>query len=206
MLPVGEVSGVLSTDYGFDVLKVIGKREGDVPEAEAKRELAHDLYLDSRADDAAKAAAERVLAAVRGGASLDDAVAAEDAKLGDDAPAKPEATTTRSFGRADDPISGPFDSGPLVNQVFAMPPDEKLPAEPLQLGKEYIVYELLDRERPDRKDFTDDAQQRLRDGLRSAKARDALDAYVDGLRKQAQTDGAIKINPVVLSYENARQS
>ena len=154
----------------------------------------------------AKAAAERVLAAVRGGASLDDAVAAEDAKLGDDAPAKPEATTTRSFGRADDPISGPFDSGPLVNQVFAMPPDEKLPAEPLQLGKEYIVYELLDRERPDRKDFTDDAQQRLRDGLRSAKARDALDAYVDGLRKQAQTDGAIKINPVVLSYENARQS
>jgi peptidyl-prolyl cis-trans isomerase D len=69
---VGAIGEVVETDFGYHILKVEGRREGDVPEADAKRELAQGLYMDERAGALAREEADRALAFLREGNSLDE--------------------------------------------------------------------------------------------------------------------------------------
>ncbi|MEO0326845.1 MAG: peptidylprolyl isomerase, partial [Myxococcota bacterium] len=174
-MEVGDISELVETRFGFHVIQVVGKREGDVPEDEAKRELAEGLYKEARAGELAREAATEALARLRAGASpeaLDayllrqdrgepepapdegeeaegDAEAAESADAEDDGPERsalaPQIRTPPPFGRTDNPVRGAFDSGPLVRAVFAVAMDAPYPEEPLQLGTEYVVFKVLER-------------------------------------------------------------
>ena len=68
----GEVSGVIETAESFWLVSVEGHREGDVPEADAKRELAEEAVRKARGRELAKQAADEALLALREGKSLDD--------------------------------------------------------------------------------------------------------------------------------------
>jgi peptidyl-prolyl cis-trans isomerase D len=60
----------VKTRFGYHVIEVLGVREGDVPEDEAKRELAEEMFLEEEAKVRARAAAEAALAKLRDGATL----------------------------------------------------------------------------------------------------------------------------------------
>lgn len=70
-LPEGQVSEVLEGEEAIYLIMVAGRREGDVPEDIAKRELAGEAVQTARGKELAKRAAEEALLAVKGGADLD---------------------------------------------------------------------------------------------------------------------------------------
>lgn len=69
-LTVGEVSQPIETADSLWLITVEGQREGDVPEAEARRELAEQAVRSARGKLLAKQAAEEALLAVREGKTL----------------------------------------------------------------------------------------------------------------------------------------
>ncbi|MGE0790734.1 MAG: peptidylprolyl isomerase [Sandaracinaceae bacterium] len=58
---------LVESPFGFHILKVEGRRQGDVPEDEAKREIADGLFRAARARELAREDADRALAYLRDG-------------------------------------------------------------------------------------------------------------------------------------------
>jgi len=222
-LQPGQISDVVTTDFGFHVIKVEGLREGDVPEAEAKRELADGLYRAAKAGDLAREAATRALAELRGGKTLEQldrelsgrpapapvAPGAEppaEEPPADDSrtnPYRPRLEDTRPFARGDQPIPGAADSGPLARAAWALTGEAAMPTEPFRLGEDFIVYRVKERVDAVRADFSADDRARITDGLFAAKQAEALAVYVRRLRESAEASGDVRINEEVLSYPSA---
>lgn len=214
-LEVNAISDLIETRFGVHIIQVTGKREGDVPEAEAKREIAEGLYREERAGELAQEAATRALADLRGGVTpdqlartlqglpLEAPVDAEGNPVEEDAPdlggLAPSVERATDFGRSGNPIRG-LDGANLVRAVFDMAEGETMPTEPLRVGSEYVIFQVTDRQSAVRDEFTDEEQTRIRDGLRSAKQREVLAQYIAGLRAQADRDEAVFINPEILRY------
>ncbi len=223
-LSPGQVSDVIKTRFGFHIIKVEGVREGDVPVADADKEIATDMYREHEAANAAHQAAIHALDELKHGKTMDqldaelggtsgaqaadhgtaDAGSSDDSDADSNAdPLSPRVHETDSFGRGDNPISGPFDSSTLVSAAFDMTMAHPLPNAPLKLGKDYFVFQLTERTEAKRADFTDDTQQRIRSSLLEKKRAEALRIYVEQLRAAAEADGEIHINQSVLSYGGA---
>lgn len=223
-LAIGEISDLVETRFGFHIIKVEAKREGDVPEAEAKIELADRLYRDDRANSMAREAAEAALAAWQTGLSAEEmdawllrrergepepdpeAEAAEGEATDEEADAEPEeeeeeernplaptVEESANFGRTDNPIRGPFDSGPLVRDVFSRNLEDPMPEEPLALGNDFVIYRLTERSEANDEGFDDEVRQRLRNGLLRAKRQEVIAAYIRDLRAAAEREGRIRI-------------
>jgi peptidyl-prolyl cis-trans isomerase D len=214
-LEVNAISDLVETRFGVHIIQVTGKREGDVPEAEAKREIAEGLYREERAGELALEAATRALADLRGGISteqlsrtlqglpLEPPVDAEGNAIEEDAPElsglAPSLERAENFGRAGNPIRG-LDGGALVRAVFDMEGEETMPTEPLRLGTEYVIFQVTNRQNADREEFTTEEQSRIRSGLRASKQREVLTLHIAALRAQAERDEAVFINPDILRY------
>jgi peptidyl-prolyl cis-trans isomerase D len=74
-LAPGAISDVVETTYGFHVIKVEGVREGDVPPAEAKREIAEKLYRERVAAGRAEREARELHAKLLAGMPVEEAEA-----------------------------------------------------------------------------------------------------------------------------------
>ncbi len=212
------LSDVVQTPLGFHIIEVLGSREGDVPEDEAKLELAEDLYRQDMGVTRAREAAEEALELLSGGMSAEDLKtrlerqaqglapeppATEDGEAEAEAPEElteepvsnplaPKLEETSLFGRGDSPIRGPFDASPLIRDVFEHTLDDPLPEEPIQLGNVFVIYELKERQEATEEDF-EEVSERIRGGLLASKQREAVATYVRELREQAQREGRIRI-------------
>lgn len=98
----GEVSPVLESEQSFWLITVEGHREGDVPEADAKRELAEEAVRKARGRELAKQAAEEALLAVREGKSLRDLFSSAAPQLGSD----PAIDPIEELPLGGDPLGG----------------------------------------------------------------------------------------------------
>jgi parvulin-like peptidyl-prolyl isomerase len=96
--PDGQVSEVLEGEEALYLIQVAGRREGDVPAEQAKRELAGDAVRTARGRELAKRAAEEALLAVQGGADLDTLFAANKPALGDPSNPLAPGETVEDFG------------------------------------------------------------------------------------------------------------
>jgi len=211
---VGET--LLESPFGFHIVKVEARREGDVPEDEAKRELAETLYVAARSGEMAHEESIRALAYLREGhtmAELDTlilnnwappAAPAVDVPVVAEAevPARdtlsPQVRETRSFSRTDTPIPGSFDSGPLTRIAFDMTMEAPLPEEPIQLGTDWFVYGLKDRTRATDEGYTDEVRQRITDQLLAMKRIEAVRVFVRRLRAAAAAN--VQEDPTILDY------
>lgn len=213
-LAPGAISDVVESNFGFHVIKVEAVREGNVPEAEAKREIAERLYRDERAKTLAREEADRALAGVRSGttfealdeqlrrcgsvAPCDAPAAAEGTELRD--PFTPHIETSRAFGRGDQPIAGVGDSGAIARAAYALTMASPLHGEVMPLGDDFVIFRLKEINQADREGLTAEDRQRIRDGMLLAKQQEALIAYVRALREAARASGDLRINEAVISY------
>ncbi|MGB5809609.1 MAG: peptidylprolyl isomerase [Polyangiales bacterium] len=195
-MEVGEVSDVVETDFGYHIIKVTGVREGDVPVDEAKRELAESVYVDGWVESRARAAAERALLAwaSQGEDALSQRLSQE-AKTSKGSSLTPTLEATGEFGRGAVPLAG-LPTNVLLDAVFALEEGEAFPSEPVRVGREWVIFKVLDRERPTAEAFTDDLRESTREVLRTIKKNEAIDLYIRRLREQAVAEDALRINPL----------
>jgi parvulin-like peptidyl-prolyl isomerase len=212
-LTAGQISDVVTTRFGYHVIRGEGVREGDVPEDDAKRELADDLYRRARASELAREAAARAIADLRSGTSMEElgrrlrpapptppepGVEPGEPPDESDDPLAPRVEQTRPFGRTGTPIPG--DDGTLVRIAFELTTAAAVAEEPVEIGGDFYVVHLAERTDATRDEFTAVEQQRIREGLRRGKQAEALRVLVMELRRRAEADGAVRRNEALLSY------
>jgi peptidyl-prolyl cis-trans isomerase D len=102
-LDEGKVSGVVATEYGFHVLKVEKIAKDTEAENLGRKQIALDLYAAYESDRLATEAAKNILAAVRGGKSLKDALETHIAEV---TRKRDEGKKDKSVGKKADDKSG----------------------------------------------------------------------------------------------------
>jgi peptidyl-prolyl cis-trans isomerase D len=206
-LKPGQLSDVVETRFGYHVIKVEGVREGDVPPAEAKRELAEKLAVDDFAEQRAKGAAEGALAKLAAGEGMDalaGRLLAEKAAAGD-LPNAPTVEDTRPFGRGASPVPG-GDNGELVQAALALDTQKPLPDAPVKVGEGWVVFRVQSRDKADKSSFAGAEQERLSEALTRRKKADVLEGYVRALREKAEREGHVRINPEAVRYAASEET
>ena len=194
-MEVDEISEVVETPFGFHVIEAVAIREGDVPIAEAKQELAEGLYRDDWLAARARKAAASTLGSWQQGKD-DDAIALEleaAAEKHGESALTPTLEETAEFGHADTPVPG-LSTAALLDAVFALPEGAAFPSAPVKLGREWVIFRLIDRERPDEAAFTDEVRESTREVLRTLKKQETVDLYIRQLRAKATADKALRVN------------
>lgn len=225
---VDAIGEVVESTFGYHVIQVLGHREGDVAEDEAKHELAEELYLDGAAGTAARAEADRALAYLNEGHTmdeLDERLLHRWAELPPPAPvvdgevegAEPVAPTeppaeeeraanapqvreSRSFARTESPVTGGGHTGALTVAAYELTLDDPLPAEPIQVGEDWYVMMLTERTEATEEGFTDEVRDRLTRSLQNLKEDEAVRIFVHAARARAEESGDLRSDPAILLY------
>jgi len=216
------VSPVTETPFGAHIIQLLAFREGDVPEAEAKRDIARTLFRETRGAELAREAARTTLERMRTATNLDE--------VGTQA----HAAALREFFRGE--VPGPVTlannvtlapvertdldaptlqdsevfarNGFVVNDVeraemltsiaFGLTQESPLVREPVQAGDDWFLMRFKDGSRTvaTREEFGRQRQELLSSVNASALAarqRDVLVQYVTHLRQEAEHDGQVRI-------------
>lgn len=205
-LQAGQTSAVIETEFGFHIIRVEGRRQGNVPEQEAKRDIAERLYRSEQGAAEARRAADALLARLRSGATL-DAIAtelnppvAEGQPTPERDPNAPDVRTSDEFGPNDSPISGLTDGAAVARAAFALTMDNPLVAEPVVAAGDAVVFRLETIQHATREGLTAEERTRVIEGLRMTKEAEAVELYVRSLRGRAERGGKVTINPAILRY------
>ena len=84
----------------------------------------------------------------------------------------------------------------------ALPEGQDFPEAPVKLGREWVIFRLLDRQRPDEESFTGATREATREVLETLKKKETVDLYIQQLRAKASAEDALRVRP--LSTENDR--
>ena len=90
----------------------------------------------------------------------------------------------------------------LLDAVFALEEGEIFPEAPVKIGREWVIFRLVNRTRPDEEAFTDSVRESTRDVLETLKKKEAVDLYIQQLRAKATEDKALRVNS--LSVQDGR--
>lgn len=221
LVPNG-ISPVTETPFGAHIIQMLAFREGDVPEAEAKRDIARTLFRETRGAELSREAARASLESLRTATNLDEvgtqvrAAALREFFRGE-VPAAVTLANSVSLApveRTDLGVPALQDSevfarnGFVVNDVeraemltsvaFSLTQQSPLVREPVQAGEDWFVMRFKDGSRTvaTREEFGRQRQELLSSVNASALAarqRDVLVQYVTRLRQEAEHDGQVRI-------------
>lgn len=216
------VSPVTETPFGAHIIQLLAFREGDVPEAEAKRDIARTLFRETRGAELAREAARTTLERMRTATNLDEvgtqahAAALREFFRGDvpgpvalangvsltpveradlDVPALQDSEV---FARNGFVVSDVERAEMLTSVAFTLTQQNPLVREPVQAGDDWFVLRFKDGSRTvaTREEFGRQRQELLASVNASALAarqRDVLVQYVTRLRQEAEHDGQVRI-------------
>lgn len=205
-LEAGKVSDVVETQFGLHVLRVDRVLKDADAEAYGRAEAARELMVAQDGDELAAESAKRILAAVKAGKSLDDAVAAELASLDARAAklskkgqkvgaaakdARPRVEVSASFASDGEPISGAASNAHVADTAFRLAKKGDAPDDVVKLDDGYAVFTLDEKSTVTRDDFAKERERYL-EMLTTMRQADALAVYVERLRDAAKND--VKVN------------
>lgn len=222
-LQPGATSPVTETHFGYHIIQLLGVREGDVSEADGKRDLARTLYRESRAAELAQAAADDAQHRITAGQTLDDvaravhATALHDFYRGDvPAPVTlpggatlspvahtdldaPDLKESEQFARNGQVVPDLTQGGEaLIAAAFALTPEHPQATAPVHAGDDFFLLRFKDNSRTvaTREEFNRQRMELLTttySSMMGARQREALVLYIAQLRQDAEHAGKIRI-------------
>ncbi len=219
-LAVNAISAPVETEFGLHIIQVTGAREGDVPEAEAKRDIARTLYREARAAELAGEAARATLARIRGGADI--ATVARDLRAAalreffrGEVPAAvtlagnvtlapvertdldaPELKESEQFTRNGMVLADVDRPDVLTQAAFQLTDAQPLSGEAVHVGDDWFILRFKDGSRTTatREEFARQRQEQLsQTSMLGARQRQALVLYITHLRQEAEHAGQVRL-------------
>lgn len=220
-LQPGQTSPVTETTYGVHVIQLLGVRQGDVSEADGKRDLARTLYREAFAEEQSRTAAQAALARLRTGANLEtvarelNATALRDFYRGElpttqtlaggvtlspvtrDNLSAPALEDSETFARNGSVVSDNQDSA-LTSAAFELTDAAPFVTAPVQSGDDWFVMRFKpgSRSTATREEFQRQRQELMATtyaSMLAARQRAAVVQYVTRLRQEADHSQSVKI-------------
>jgi peptidyl-prolyl cis-trans isomerase D len=191
-MKVGEISGLVETQYGYHVIALEAVHTGEDALAVGRRETARTLMESEQGEAMASEAGKKILSLVKSGKKLDDALAAavpmpvkKGAPSEEDDDLRPKVEISASFPMSGNPIPGAVGSPAQI--AFRLAKDGDTPNDLVKLEDGYAVLQLKEKSMATREQFDKD-----RDGfvaqLLAGKQTDALNGYIARLMESAKTE------------------
>jgi len=197
-LKPGEVSAPVESPFGFHLIKVEEKKPAESKPLDAvSGEIARKLWTRDRSQALAKAEAEKALAAAKGGKKLEEQYPATKEKMQFEASSAPEAKTTEEFSVNGDAIPMLPPMPELMKDVAAQKGEAVLD-KAYASGDGFLVAKVEGRTVPSEDSFAKELPK-LRDAATQARQREAQEAFVKALHKDAK----ITLNKELVSGERA---
>ncbi|HEX8954510.1 MAG TPA: peptidylprolyl isomerase [Polyangia bacterium] len=206
----GALVGPERTERGWELVEVEAFREGDVPLADASKEMAADEVRKEKAKQKAKADAEAVMARVKKGEKLEAILPPEANDPNETAeekqikalmkkPSEPvHLQETGLFSRRGEMIQDIGISKELAKRAFELKTGEV--AGPFDVGSAWVVVRVKDHRDPDLADFEKRKSEIIREYQRTKWA-ELVDNWSKQRCAEVRDDGRIKVNSEVLEYE-----
>lgn len=191
-LPAGGITPPVEAGDAVYVVKVEEKQPAvDQKLADVEDDIATTLYKQQEAKARAEAEAQKALAAVQGGKTLQQLFPPEQeqpALLRFETETRPEAVETDTFTASGDSVPHLGPAPELAKAAFAAEGPGVL-EQVFPVGEGFVVAQVVERKRPDDAEFNAQKDE-LRAQARRAKQIELQDAYVKALRKS----GEVKLN------------
>jgi peptidyl-prolyl cis-trans isomerase D len=183
-LAPGQMSGPVRTDFGFHLIKVEERQEALTRPLEAVREeIATDLLRREELGKAARARADQIAEAVRGGKSLEDAAREQSAEIH-----RSGWLTRASKGF----VPGLGDAPDLLATAFVLERGQSSPRV-FDVGEVFALVQVLDRKAAD-PEKVEQLMATKRDELLQMKRSVRTNAWIDAERKELTDAGELEVN------------
>ena len=187
-LQPGEMTDLVRTDYGFHIIRLEERKEAvERPFEEVQEELARELLRREAGNEQAAAEANALAAAIREGASLEDAARAAELDI------VRSGWLTR---RPDGYIPGLGPASDLLARAFAMPVGESSP-EVFEVGTRLALVQVMERSEPEEAEIEPRIEP-TRERLLLAKRNARSAGWINDRRQQLIEAGQLTVNLDVL--------
>lgn len=184
-LPEGELSEPIRTNFGFHLVRVEERKQAQTQTlADVQDDLADELLKRDVGLEKARALAEQLAAAVRGGESLEDAARAAELTL---------ERTDWLKRRPDGFIPGLGAAPDVLSVAFTLAPGESSDRV-FEVGDQLTLVQVLERQEPDDEEFADELALEL-ERLRQSKLEARIGSWVDARRAALNGTGELFVNP-----------
>lgn len=194
-LDVGGVSEPIESTHGYHLVTLDKIADGEEAEEIGRKTVAFELYERKESERLAAEAAKQILAAVKDGKTLADALSTQLASLGEKeivAEEKPKVETSDPFTQGMPPFSQVQNPTDAAKVLFDLDKPGDVPSDVIKLYDGYAVAQLKERKAVDEETWKKDRAEFM-DQLREEKQRDALIAYVQRLHEQYGKEIVYKI-------------
>jgi len=187
-LAPGETSEPVRTDFGFHLIHVEEREEALAQPLETVREeIAETILLDEARRARARAAADSLAEAVRGGIPLEEAAGEAGLEV-----QRTEWLPHRSSGF----VPGLGTSPDLLAAAFALEPGASS-SEVFEVGDRFALVQSLDRQRADAEEIEQRVEAK-REELLEAKRNQRAEAWIQQRREELLADGDLVVNVAAL--------